>query len=363
MFSKLPAILLAAVAIASAFPGDPPAGGSTSNTWNKTEEKCNVGELDCCQSLQKPSSKPQQEALSLISATLGDINALIGLNCNPITGIGASITGCSAQPACCSKNSARGREFDLVVEQTAVSVWVAGISGHAEVWKQASDPYPLFAPSITTFSPEPHIPIARFGRPSRLNKVTPPLVESQTVAQQLLQSDHEKAEADEIFAMISGLDACLISPTPTHERFSLPNASIAKVPPTFTRDHHVFSPISSPELSRPNSPYSSNSYSSSRESLTSISSTQSSVYSPLKASAKPFVRAFKIVTSAPRSSSIPCSSSIPPAQAPKSQVQRYLYQGGQSTVLTGGVMLGAAGKAPISRTPPTVGYKGRSSGS
>jgi hypothetical protein len=47
--------LLAATIVAAAPGGEPaaapaaaPVGGSTSNVWNKTEKKCNVGKLQCC---------------------------------------------------------------------------------------------------------------------------------------------------------------------------------------------------------------------------------------------------------------------------------------------------------------------------
>lgn len=269
-----------------------------------------------------------------------------------------------------------GREFDLTIERTSVSVQVTGIPERAVVWKQPPPVRATFIPTIALSEPDPkvQVPISKFSQSVKLTKAPSPATtysalpntQPKTLAQQLLQSEHEKEEADEIFAMISNLNACLISPTPTLECFSIPKAPMVRAHATsrltrlsaleeeifhsgssFRQANHIQdrntpSPVSSPESSRPSSPSSIFSYSSSQESLTSISTTSSTTSSPVKVSQKPFV------TSAKRST--------PVVDTTKKEVQRYLYQGGQSTVLTGGVMLGAPAKtpAPLRSFPATA---------
>ncbi|KAF5346827.1 hypothetical protein D9756_010562 [Leucocoprinus leucothites] len=269
-----------------------------------------------------------------------------------------------------------GREFDLTIENTAVSVRVTGIPGRAVIWKQAPTVRRSLAPSTTLSNPKPkrQVPISRY---IRQNKDTPSVTSPhaalpKTLAQQLLQSEHEEEEADEIFALISRLDACGISPTPIRERFNAPKMPVprAPVPSRLTRpsileeeifhSHFAFrqsahaygrntpSPVSSAESSRSNSPLSSTfSYSSSQESLTSVSTTSSSLSPPVKAIAQPFIPTSERRLTVPRREVfVP----LPVANPPTRKIQRYLYQGGQSTTLTGGVMLGAASQAAPSRS-------------
>lgn len=274
-----------------------------------------------------------------------------------------------------------GREFDLTIERTAVSVQATGISGRAVVWKQAPAVHPTLIPTIAISEPEPktQVPISKFSQSVKLNKVPSPIsidsilssnTQPKTVAQQLLQSEHEKEEAEEIFAMISNMNACLISPTPTRECFNIPRYSVTKAPATtrftrlstleeeifhshssfrqaFARDRNTPSPISSPGSSRPSSPSSTFSYSSSQESLTSVSTT-SPITAPKKSFIPPAKREFPARQERTRQVLV---------NTAKNQVQRYLYQGGQSTVLTGGVMLGAAAKTSAPRPSPVAAPK------
>lgn len=49
MFSKLAVVFVSAAAIVSALPGDPATDAvTTTNIFNKTTNKCNVGTLSCC---------------------------------------------------------------------------------------------------------------------------------------------------------------------------------------------------------------------------------------------------------------------------------------------------------------------------
>ncbi|KAF9447279.1 hypothetical protein P691DRAFT_802648 [Macrolepiota fuliginosa MF-IS2] len=276
-----------------------------------------------------------------------------------------------------------GREFDLTIERTLVTVQVTGVPGRAVVWKQPPARSATFIPTIALSEPEPkvQVPISKFSQSVKLNTVPPPIAvnpppvstQSKTLAQQILQSEHENEEADEIFAMISSLSACLISPTPTRERFDIPNAPVARTPiaPRFThlstleeevfhshssfrhvsfaQDRNTPSPVSSSDSSRPSSPLSSFSFSSSQESLTSVSTTSSPTSSPIKTFTRSFISPAK--RESPRHERAPQAV----VNTPKKQVQRYLYQGGQSTVLTGGVMLGASAKKTTVTSAP--GYR------
>lgn len=104
MFYKLAVLFVSAVAIVSAMPADDPAAiGST--TINKTTNKCNVGKLSCCMlkgsftfrristngctgsSVQKPSDKAQQNQLGALNLALGTVHGLLGVHCNPISGL------------------------------------------------------------------------------------------------------------------------------------------------------------------------------------------------------------------------------------------------------------------------------------
>ncbi|KXN84671.1 Hydrophobin-3 [Leucoagaricus sp. SymC.cos] len=101
MFPKAAVILLSATAIVSAFPG-------TADAWNQVDKKCNVGKLNCCDQVQDASSSAVQKALGAVGAAASSVKGLVGLNCSPITVIGAGGNSCSAQPACCSDNTFEG---------------------------------------------------------------------------------------------------------------------------------------------------------------------------------------------------------------------------------------------------------------
>jgi hypothetical protein len=225
-----------------------------------------------------------------------------------------------------------GREFDLTIKSTVVSVKIMGIPGRIVVWKQA--------PAVPTILVSDHELDARARAPSFDTMRPVPVISyapPQTLAQQLLYSEHEKEETDEMFSMISKLNVGLISPTPTRECFNPPGSEMMRMavttrlssiyeeeflhsesylPQTTSRfDRNTPSPISSLNSSRTGSP----------------SSTRSS---PINAIKKSSTRV--AVEPLPPRDFESISRTVP------SRVQRYLYLGGQSTVLTGGVMLGKA---------------------
>lgn len=235
-----------------------------------------------------------------------------------------------------------GREFDLIIKSTIVSAKIMGIPGRIVVWKQ-TPVVPTILVSHHELDARAHTTSLDTARPAPVPSFLPP----KTLAQQLLYSEHEKEETDEMFSMISRLNVSLISPTPTRECFNLSRpemtrTSISRLPsiyedefrlhsqsyihPTSSHfDRNTPSPISSLNSSRTGSP----------------SSTRS--FSPINAIKKTSARVGAE------------SLNLGDSKTTQSKVQRYLYSGGQSTVLTGGVMLGKASprhsNAPSSSAP------------
>ncbi|KAF5344529.1 hypothetical protein D9758_016471 [Tetrapyrgos nigripes] len=70
--------------------------------------QCNTGSLQCCNSVQSASSSPVASLLGLLGIVVGDITALVGLNCSPISVIGVAGNSCTAQPVCCQNNQFNG---------------------------------------------------------------------------------------------------------------------------------------------------------------------------------------------------------------------------------------------------------------
>ncbi|KAJ3565974.1 hypothetical protein NP233_g7292 [Leucocoprinus birnbaumii] len=94
LFFVLP-ILAAATAVPRT--DTPPAGG-----------QCNTGTIQCCNQVQSSSSSLVGLLAGLLGIVLGPVEALVGVNCSPITVIGAGGNSCSAQPVCCTGNSFSG---------------------------------------------------------------------------------------------------------------------------------------------------------------------------------------------------------------------------------------------------------------
>ncbi|KAF9005095.1 fungal hydrophobin-domain-containing protein [Cyathus striatus] len=101
MFSRVYSIFLFALfalpllAAASAIPRD---------------GQCSTGAIQCCNETQSSTnlSNPVTALLGLLGVVVGDITALVGLNCSPISVIGVGGNSCTAQPVCCTNNSFNG---------------------------------------------------------------------------------------------------------------------------------------------------------------------------------------------------------------------------------------------------------------
>ncbi len=77
MFSKLTVFTVATFAIfASAAP------------TNASTNQCNVGKMQCCNSVTDHSSETGQAVIGVLGAVIGSVTGLIGANCTPITAVG-----------------------------------------------------------------------------------------------------------------------------------------------------------------------------------------------------------------------------------------------------------------------------------
>ncbi|KAG7441378.1 hydrophobin [Guyanagaster necrorhizus] len=76
-----------------------PRGGSSG---------CTSGTLECCSSVQDPSSNAVQTVLADVGVDVGDITVPVGLTCDPITVIGVGSNQCSSQAACCTGENYNG---------------------------------------------------------------------------------------------------------------------------------------------------------------------------------------------------------------------------------------------------------------
>ncbi|KIK53774.1 hypothetical protein GYMLUDRAFT_250100 [Collybiopsis luxurians FD-317 M1] len=66
---------------------------------------CSTGPVQCCDTLATAQDPAAAAALGLVGVVLQDVNIPVGLNCDPITVIGAGLTTCNAQAVCCEDNS------------------------------------------------------------------------------------------------------------------------------------------------------------------------------------------------------------------------------------------------------------------
>ena len=229
------------------------------------------------------------------------------------------------------------RSFDLLIEPQSVVARYAGIKGQTiVVWRRPPPPViPQKHSSFMLASEGPQIPISKFcqqqkqqfNRGHGIRGAVTSAMPRRTVAQQLL-IDSEKEVEEELFSMVANFRGIIVSPTPTRENFKIP--SLHSYSPSFCFPSSlcsppvaVVSPVSSPEppssaeSSRPSSRASTYSFSDfDSESVTSVSSSSST-------------------------NSQPCVY----VDATKKDITRYSYQGGESNVLTGGVMLGTPGAA------------------
>ncbi|KAI0330327.1 fungal hydrophobin [Cubamyces sp. BRFM 1775] len=72
-----------------------PTGGNT----------CSTGPIQCCQSVGKASDPAFNALLGLLGIVLSGVDALMGLQCSPLSIVGAGQSTCTANVVCCENNS------------------------------------------------------------------------------------------------------------------------------------------------------------------------------------------------------------------------------------------------------------------
>ena len=93
-FSALLALPLLAAAVpqaADGVAGGTPTTSSTAPTIAPSQ--CNTGPIQCCNSVEKASNPAVSTLLGLLGIVLGDVDALVGVTCSPITVIGGGSSG------------------------------------------------------------------------------------------------------------------------------------------------------------------------------------------------------------------------------------------------------------------------------
>lgn len=244
------------------------------------------------------------------------------------------------------------RDFDLTIGPHDVLVTYFDLSRPytITIWSEPT-PNPATRPLLAKLRPnESQVPISKLSQRSQRHIAVKATLDSalartktRTLAQQLLEENH-KQEADEIFDMIS--KTSILSPTPTRQDF--PTIRL----PSLTTGTAIRSTLSSPEVispsdsSRPSSRSSTYSSCFSDDgSITSASSAASFNFSPsslkkpqqaLDKHSPVFVpRLVATQATAQESAHVIVDTN-------KKDKTKYLYQGGCTTVVTGGVMLGSA---------------------
>ncbi|KAI0635197.1 fungal hydrophobin [Trametes polyzona] len=71
-------------------------------------QNCNTGPIQCCNSVESADSAAVSGILSLLGVIVEDVTAKVGLQCTPVSVIGAGQSSCSAKPVCCQNNNVGG---------------------------------------------------------------------------------------------------------------------------------------------------------------------------------------------------------------------------------------------------------------
>ena len=221
-----------------------------------------------------------------------------------------------------------GKELDVFVEPSRAVIRFGGRDGILKtIWQESGvycPPHLRIQVPSSTCEDRPSRASLRATVDSAIARV-----QGRTKAQELLACN-DKEEADEIFALLSNVTG--ITPTPTRVQFQLDNLS----------------PISSPESSRPSSRSSNLSHFSLASSTDSTTSLSSASFAAIeKAPIKPVACSpsrFQRLNGVPEPEDV--DESQVHVDKSKKNIQKFMYQGGVSAVLTGGVMLGVAKKTP-----------------
>ncbi|OBZ77990.1 Fruiting body protein SC3 [Grifola frondosa] len=82
---------------------------ATAPASTESAGSCNVGDLQCCNSVESASSPAATTLLGLLGIVVDGLDVLLGLGCSPISVIGVgSGSACDASPVCCENNNVGG---------------------------------------------------------------------------------------------------------------------------------------------------------------------------------------------------------------------------------------------------------------
>ncbi|KAK0215189.1 hydrophobin-251 [Armillaria nabsnona] len=98
MFARLSSVTLLALPLLASATAVVPRGGAS----------CASGTVQCCDSVQSPTSSAVQTLLGQLGIPIGDVTANVGVTCSPISVIGVGGTSCSNQAVCCQNNNFNG---------------------------------------------------------------------------------------------------------------------------------------------------------------------------------------------------------------------------------------------------------------
>ncbi|KAI0677508.1 fungal hydrophobin [Trametes maxima] len=68
-------------------------------------QHCNTGPVQCCDKVESANSASAAGLISALNIKLDDVTALVGLDCSPVSVIGAGSNTCASKPVCCKNNS------------------------------------------------------------------------------------------------------------------------------------------------------------------------------------------------------------------------------------------------------------------
>ncbi|KAK0447438.1 hydrophobin 2 [Desarmillaria tabescens] len=78
-------------------------------TATDTGGQCNTGSIQCCNQAGPANSLPLVVLLTgLFGIILPSVDVPVGLNCNPLSVIGAGGNSCTQQSVCCENNNFNG---------------------------------------------------------------------------------------------------------------------------------------------------------------------------------------------------------------------------------------------------------------
>ncbi|KAI0650730.1 fungal hydrophobin-domain-containing protein [Trametes meyenii] len=66
---------------------------------------CNTGPVQCCDRVESADSAAAAGLISALGIAIKDVTAKVGLDCSPISVVGAGANTCAGQPVCCENNS------------------------------------------------------------------------------------------------------------------------------------------------------------------------------------------------------------------------------------------------------------------